>query len=91
MYVYIFYSIKGIISGIINPFSLGEGKKILVMRIRLGRNKNEWYAGVYTGKGGISSLVNYKQSKSFLKILTVFKLKNLWICIVGKRALTSSL
>lgn len=56
------------------------------MILKLGRKKNEWYAGVYTGKGGVSSLVNYKQSKSFFTVLTVFKLKNLKVGLFGKRS-----
>ena len=55
------------------------------MKLKLGKKQNEWYAGVYTGSGGISSLVNYKRCKNFFKVLTVFKLKNLWVGIFGKR------
>ena len=55
------------------------------MKLKFGKIGNEYFAGVYTGNGGISSLVNYKQSKSFWKVLSVFKIKNLWISIIGKR------
>lgn len=54
------------------------------MKLKLGKKQNEWYAGVYTGSGGISSLVNYKQAKSIFKVLAVFRLKNLWVGLVGK-------
>jgi len=57
------------------------------MLLKLGRKGNEWYAGVYTGKGGISSMVNYKQARNFFKVLTVFKLKNLRVGLLGKRNL----
>ncbi len=55
------------------------------MKLKLGKKGKEYYAGVYTGSGGISSLVCYKQGCSLFKVLTVFNFKNLWAGIIGKK------
>lgn len=55
------------------------------MKIKVGKKNNEYYAGIYTGSGGISSMVNYSQSKRLWYVLGVFKLKNLWVGLIGKR------
>jgi hypothetical protein len=55
------------------------------MKIKVGIKNKEYYAGIYTGSGGVSSLVNYRQGKKLLYVLGVFKLKNLWVGLIGKR------
>ena len=55
------------------------------MKLKFGKKGNEYFAGVYTGRGGVSSLVNYRQGKSLWKTLGAFKLENLWVGLLGKR------
>lgn len=55
------------------------------MKIKVGKKNKEYYACIYTGSGGISSMVNYRQSKRLWYVLGVFKLKNLWVWLIGKR------
>jgi hypothetical protein len=55
------------------------------MKIKVGIKNKEYYAGIYICSGGISSLVNYRQGKKLWKVLGVFRLKNLWIGLIGKR------
>ena len=55
------------------------------MKIKAGIKNKEYYAGIYTGSGGVSSLVNYRQGKRLWYVLGVFKLKNLWVGLIGKR------
>lgn len=54
------------------------------MKIKLGKKENEYYAGIYTGNGGISSLVNYRQGRRLFYALGIFKLKNIWVGLFGK-------
>lgn len=43
------------------------------MKIKLSKDRNgEWMAGIYRGKGGISSLINARHSRSFWNVLKVF-------------------
>ncbi len=48
------------------------------MRLRLYKNKNDkWFAGMYRGKGGVSSMLKVRQCKRFLWcILIFFNIKN---------------
>lgn len=57
------------------------------MKLKLGKKQNKYYAGIYTGSGGVSSMVNYKENKKLLQVLSVFKLKNLWVGLFGKKKL----
>jgi hypothetical protein len=48
------------------------------MKLKLKKDKDgNWMAGIYHGKGGISSLINARHSKSFWSVISVFfKLRN---------------
>jgi hypothetical protein len=54
------------------------------MKLKFGKSGNEYCAGIYTGNGGISSMIIYRQSKKLWKTLGVFKIKYLWVGLVGK-------
>lgn len=47
------------------------------MKLKLWRKNNDWISGVYRGKGGVSSLVCSRKSKSLWKAIGVFNFKNI--------------
>lgn len=54
------------------------------MKVRFYREDNHWVAGLYCGKGGVSSLVHFVKSKRLLPIFRVFTIKNLKTAFYGK-------
>ena len=57
------------------------------MKLKLFKRGKEYYAAVHTGNGGISSKVASRQAKSLWFALGVFKPKNIWVSIIGKKTL----
>jgi len=49
------------------------------MKLKLKNKKGEWYAGIYRGNGGVSSLVIHRQSKNLWGVIGIFfNLKYIW-------------
>ena len=42
------------------------------MKLKLKKDQGYWMAGIYRGKGGVSSLINVRHSKSFWEVIRVF-------------------
>ena len=55
------------------------------MKLKLKKQTNgDWQGSVHIGKGGVSSMIAGRTSKSFWWTICVFKPKNLWKAYKGK-------
>lgn len=55
------------------------------MKFKLYKKNGNWHSSVHIGKGGISSMIAGRCSKSIWYCLGVFKWKNIYCAWLGKK------